>query len=69
ANDWRLEMEKIGFKCITCGKITYVPDCDENTPGVKILEMTQCLKCVRAGEPVSPSVRQRILAKYASGEY
>jgi len=62
-------MEKIGFKCITCGKITYHLDCDEDTPGVKILETTQCLKCVRANRPVSPSVRRRILAKYASGEY
>ena len=62
-------MEKIGFKCITCGEIAYMPGCDEKTPGVKILEMTQCLKCVRADRPVSPSLRRRIRAKLASGEY
>jgi len=61
-------MDKIGWKCITCGEIAYPPGTNK-TPGVKLRETTQCLECARDGEPVSPSVQRRILAKYASGEY
>ncbi len=57
-------MDKVGFKCITCGEITYTPGCDAKTPGLEIRETTQCLECMRACEPVSRSVRQRIRAKY-----
>jgi len=60
-------MDKIGWKCVTCGEVTY-STVARDTPRV-ILETTQCLGCMRDGEPVSPSVQQRILAKYASREY
>ena len=60
-------MDKIAFKCITCGRVTYMPGCDENTPGVEIREATQCLQCLR-DTPVSQRPRDRILAKYACGE-
>ena len=57
-------MDKVGFKCITCGEIAYIPGCDAKTEGLEVRETTQCLECVRAREPVSRSLFQRILAKY-----
>jgi len=62
-------MEEIGFKCITCGKLTYMPGCDAKTPGLEIRETTQSLQCLRAYRPVGQNLYQRILAKYTSGEY
>lgn len=62
-------MDKVAFKCITCGEITYLPGCDAKTEGLEIRETTQCLQCARADRPVSQRLRDRILAKYASGEY
>ncbi len=64
-----IEMDKVAFKCITCGEITYLPGCDAETPGLEIRETTQCFQCKRDGVPVSLNLQQRILAKYASGEY
>ena len=61
------EMDKVGFKCITCGEITYTPGCDAKTPGLEIRATTQCLECLCARELVSQSLFQRILAKYTSG--
>ncbi|MBA7468801.1 hypothetical protein ES707_04055 [subsurface metagenome] len=62
-------LTNVAWKCITCGKITYMPGCDAKTPELEIRETTQCLQCLRGGEPVSQRLRDRILAKYASGEY
>jgi len=58
-----IEMDKVGWKCITCGEITYTLGCDAKTPGLEIRETTQCLECMRDREPVSQSLSQRILAK------
>lgn len=54
------EMDKVAFKCITCGKITYTPGCDAKTPGLEIDETTQCLQCLRTGRPVSQRLRQQL---------
>lgn len=62
-------MDKVAWKCITCGEFTYSPGCDVKTQGLQIRETTQCLQCVRDRRPVSPELVQRILAKYARGEY
>jgi len=62
-------MDKVAWKCITCGNITYMPGCDENTRGLEIRETTQCLQCLCDDEPVSQRLQDRILMKYASGEY
>jgi len=62
-------MEKVAWKCITCGGFTYSPGCDAGTPGLQIRETTQCLSCTRGGPSVSPSLVQEIRAKYARGEY
>ena len=62
-------MDKVAWKCITCGEITYMPGCDENTPGLEIRETTQCLQCLRDDEPVSQRLQDRILAEHAFAEY
>ncbi|MBA7582606.1 hypothetical protein ES708_24538 [subsurface metagenome] len=59
-----IEMDKAGFKCITCGEITYTLGCDAKAPELEVRETTQCLECMRAHEPVSRSLLQRIPAKY-----
>ncbi|MBA7551951.1 hypothetical protein ES705_44502 [subsurface metagenome] len=60
-------MDKVGWKCITCGEIAYIPGCDAKTEGLEVRETTQCLECMRAHEPVSRSLFQGILAKYFGG--
>lgn len=62
-------MDKAAWKCITCGEFTYLPGCDAKTQGLEIRETIQCLQCVRDRVPVDPRLQERILAKYASGEY
>lgn len=38
-------MEKVAWKCVNCGKVTFYPGLDPKTPGIEIRETTRCFSC------------------------